>query len=161
MDAKIFYNFDTADEFSLVKVMKASVKESAKLMSHPIENGTVITDHKVITPVIIDMDFMVEGYDYQRAYRNIQNAYKNGKMFQIQTRIGFYQNMVITAIPHEETPATYDLLSVNVTFMQVFIAKTQIGDNASAPKDTNTVTSGTIQGNTPTATQTSTVRGNL
>ena len=45
--------------FSDARPIKAKVNETASVMSHPVEDGTIITDHKIINPVDIELSMII------------------------------------------------------------------------------------------------------
>mgnify|MGYP000882829430 FL=1 len=132
-------NFDQFIPYS--RPMKCSVTEPTKNMEHPIETGSVITDHRVIMPVEIDMALVLDADVYYDQYQQMKQAMKAATLFYIGTRTGIYRNMMITDIPHEESPDQYDTITVNIKFKEVQLVtatfepltarKVQNKDNAS------------------------------
>jgi hypothetical protein len=120
------FAFDTVavftQEFEQVfvdaRAIKAVVKEQAKVMEHPLENGAVITDHRVILPVEIELSLILTPDSYQDTYKAIRSYYLNGTLLVVQTRTGIYENQLISSIPHEETPEQYNAISLNLSLRQ-------------------------------------------
>jgi hypothetical protein len=155
------FAFDTVavftQEFEQVfrdaRAIKATIKEQAKVMEHPIETGAVITDHRIILPVEIELSMILLPQSYQDTYKAIRSYYLNGTLLVIQTKTGIYENQLISSMPHEETPEQYDAITVNLSLRQALFV-TPTGTIVPAnPSDSTTVQRGQ-QGISPaTATQ--------
>ena len=52
--------------------MKAIVRERARAMEHPIETGSIITDHRIILPIEIEIPLIVSAEFYQPTYQLIK-----------------------------------------------------------------------------------------
>ena len=87
--------FDTktfAQLFQQARTIKASVKETAKVMQHPVEDGSSITDHRIIEPIEIDMAIILNGVDYKSVYETIRQNFLISTIFiiiYIKTHIKF------------------------------------------------------------------------
>lgn len=102
-----------------------SVSESSKNMEHPLENGAVITDHRIVLPVAIDLSLIMNGAVYQSQYREIKQAFIAGELFTVSTKVGKFANMMITDIPHEETPDMADTITVAMKLLEVKFVEAQ------------------------------------
>lgn len=124
--------------FQQARPVKLRVFPNSKLMRHPIETGTKITDHQIFEPVEIELDLILNGggilslinggqffSNYQSLYNQINTYYKNGSLLTIQTKVGTYPNMVIEKMPHEETPEMFDAVLVKVKFSEALIVQAQ------------------------------------
>ncbi len=105
--------------------IKATVKESSKMMEHPIESGATITDHRIILPVEIELSMMLPSTAYRNTYPQIREAYLNGQAFSVQTKAGRYSNMFITDMPHEEDPDIFDSIMLSLRLKEVSVVKAQ------------------------------------
>lgn len=148
VDYVAIFDQDYNQLFREARPIKAVVKESAKVMEHPVESGAVITDHRIILPVEIDMSLILASADYQSVYKAIRQYYLNGTLLIVQTRSGVYENQIITGLPHEEDPSMFDALSIALSFKQVFFVVAQFGTVPKHPSNTNTVNRGVQQGKT-------------
>lgn len=141
--------------FQQAKSIKVVVKENSKLMQHPLETGAIITDHRIILPIEIEMSLILASSDYADVYKSIRQYYYNATLLVIQTRSGIYQNQLIEAIPHEEDPDMYDAITIALSLKQVFYVSAQYAVAPKYPSDSNTQDRGTQQGN-PATTQATT-----
>lgn len=124
------------------RAIKAIVKEQAKVMEHPIETGAVITDHRIILPVEIELSLWLLSRSYQDTYKAIRSYYLNGTLLVVQTRTGVYENQLISAIPHEETPDQYDVIPLTLSLRQALFVSPENSITPATPEDSTTVERG-------------------
>ena len=155
VDSVAVFTQDFTQIFRNARALKAVVKEQSKVMEHPVESGIVITDHRIILPIEIELSLILAQSDYQDVYNAIRGYYLQGTLLVIQTRSGVYQNMLIQAIPHEENPDMYNALALAMTLKQVIFAIAQYGVVPKYAKNSTQVPKGTIAGSSATTSQTS------
>lgn len=101
--------------FTEARPLTASVFELADIMEHPLETGAVIADHIVFKPIEIELPLVCVGeIAYRSTYALIRATFNAGTLLTIRTRTGSYPNMVITDLPHEETPDVFDGIAMRV-----------------------------------------------
>lgn len=138
---------DFTQVFPRARAIKATVKEESKVMEHPVETGTIVTDHRIILPVEIELSLILQSADYQDTYKSIKQYFLNATLLVVQTRSGIYKNQLIASLPHEENPDQYDALSVALKLKQVqFTTARFVQIVPQDPANTNTVDRGTQQG---------------
>ncbi|OJW21166.1 MAG: hypothetical protein BGO49_24440 [Planctomycetales bacterium 71-10] len=108
--------------FAEARPMKASVRETSRIMEHPAENGVIIADHHVINPVEVDLSLLIPVQFYGSTYAQIRQAFANATNLSVQTKTGVYLNMVIADMPHEENPDLYDAIAMLLRLKQVLLA---------------------------------------
>ena len=141
-DTVAVFTQDYQQLFVDAKGLRAVIKEQAKVMEHPIETGAIITDHRVILPVEIELSLILLPVSYQDTYKAIRSYYLNGTLLVIQTRTGVYENQLISGMPHEETPEQYDAISLTLSLRQALFV-TPVGNVTPAdPSDSTTVDKG-------------------
>lgn len=111
-DVVAIYNASQSQVFEDARPMKASVSYYSRQFEHPLEDSTVITDHRVIMPVEISLVMTIPFGEYKDAYLNITNAFLRGDILQVRTKARTYLNMVIQAMPHEENPEKFDAIDI-------------------------------------------------
>jgi len=146
---------DFTQIFRDARAIKAIIKEQSKVMEHPVESGIVITDHRIILPIEIELSLILAKADYQNVYNSIKGYYLQGTLLVIQTRSGVYQNMLIQQIPHEENPDMYNALALAMTLKQVIFAVAQYGVVPKYAKNSTTQALGTQNATSATTSQTS------
>lgn len=119
VDVVAIYDRIFRQAFQLARPIKASVSEGAKVMEHPIETGGVVSDHRIVLPVEITLSMILTQGEYRAAYNQIYQAFLRMEGFTIETRVGGYRNMIISEIPHEEDPETFDVIPMNLKFREV------------------------------------------
>lgn len=140
--------------FREARAIKAVVKEQAKVMEHPVESGAIISDHRIILPVEIDLSLILSSVDYQDVYTSIKQYYLNATLLIVQTRSGIYTNQLIAALPHEEDPTMFDALTIALSLKEVITVTAQFAVTPKRNSNTNTANRGTQQGTPATPSQT-------
>lgn len=114
-----------AQLFPRARPIKATVKESAKVMEHPVESGATITDHRVILPTEIELTVIVIGEDYRDTYERIRAVFRQTETIIVQTRTGSYENMIVEAMPHDETPEMHEAVPIAIKLREVTLVTAQ------------------------------------
>lgn len=122
--------------FSAARPLEARVFEFADLMEHPLETGAVIADHIVFRPTEIELPLVCVGeLAYRSTYAALRATYNAGTLLTIQTRTGSYPNMVITDLPHEETPASFDAVQIRLRLREARFVTPKTGLSAKQVKN--------------------------
>ena len=154
-DLVAILNVDGEQVFARARPLKASISPEIKYMTHPVEKGGNITDHRVILPDIVTLSVVLEAGNYRDTYQAIKQAARSSIPFIIQTKSDTFNNMQITAYPSEEDPTFFDTLLVNVAFREIQFDAAQIQilapDAVSNNADTSTVDRGEVQGTDATS----------
>lgn len=147
-DVVAVLNSEGQQVFSRARPMKARVNEMAQVMEHPVESGATITDHKIIKPVEITIDMLLDPMLYRSVYAQIKGYYLGGELFTVLTKSGAYTSMIITGIPHDEDPGLIDTIAISIALKQVIIVEAQYGklppQSVENPTDADTVKRGEI-----------------
>jgi len=106
---------------ALSRPMNCRVTEPTKNMEHPVESGSVITDHRVILPVEIEMSLVMDADSFADQYAQLRTAMKNATLLYVHTRTSVYGNMIITDMPHDENPDQYDTIAVSLRLKEVIL----------------------------------------
>lgn len=158
----LFYNTDTVAVFSQnydqvfrnARPIKAVIKESSKVMEHPIETGAVVTDHRIVLPVEIQLSMILTPATYRQTYDEVRQLYLNGTLLIVQTRSGTYQNQLIQEMPHEEDTTIYNTITLALSLKEVQMVTAQFTTTPQKPKNSSTIDRGT-QNTTPVRKQSS------
>jgi len=157
VDQVAIFDSDYKQLFQQAKSIKVVVKENSKLMEHPIETGAIITDHRIIMPIEIEMSLILASEDYADVYKSIKQYYNNATQLTVQTRSAIYTNQLIEALPHEEDPNMYDALTIALSLKQVITVSAQYAPAPKYASNTNTQDRGIQQGTAPSKQQASVV----
>lgn len=147
--------------FRLARPIKAVVKEQAKVMEHPLETGATITDHRIIQPIEIELSLVIPSTAYLGVYEQIKQLYLNATLLIVQTKSGVYANQLISSLPHEENPETFNVLTMALTLKQVIFANTQTVNGVKNPRNSISSDRGTQQPSPAPAAQQSTAAYDL
>lgn len=126
-DSVAIFDQNFQQVFSGARPMKAIVKETKKVMEHPVETGIVITDDVVIQAIEIELSLMIMAENYRSVYSQIKNLYLKSTLLTVQTRTATYDNMLLSDIPHEENPEFYDAITMAMKLKQVQFVTAQFG----------------------------------
>ncbi len=136
--------------FPLAQPLSASVDPEIRYMVHPVENGGSIIDHRVVLPVIVNVELVLTAGNYRNTYQDIRQAAEESRQLIVQTKSSTFSNMYITAYPSEENSNFFDTIVVNLTFREVQFdtARTQTlsQDQVRNPADSSTVNRGEQSG---------------
>lgn len=125
-----------APVFAAARPLTASVFEFADLMEHPLETGAVIADHIVFQPVEIELPLLCVGeFAYRSTYAAIRSTFNAGTLLTIRTRTGSYPRMVITDLPHDETPDQFDAVSIRLRLREARFVTPKTGLSSSQVKN--------------------------
>lgn len=144
-DVVAVYTQDFNQVFAQARPLKVVVKEEAKVMEHPVENGTIITDHRIILPVEIELSMLIRNADYPDVYQAIRQFYLNATLLVVQTKVGIYDNQMIASMPHEEDPEHFDTITLALKFKQVQFVTPVYGVVPKRPAHSNTSALGVQQ----------------
>lgn len=130
--------------------VKINVRESKKVMEHPVETGEVITDHVVIQPLEIELSTVAQSADYRNVYAEIKSYFLKSTLVVVQTRTSNYDQMLISDMPHEEDPALYDAITMVIKLRHVEFVSAQFGtlppSKVKNPANASTTNRGQQQG---------------
>lgn len=107
--------------------MAVAVKEDAKLPEHPLENGSVINDHKIFNPIEIEIPMFMGAGQYKSLYAIVRQLYFSAALLTVQTKTATYPRMTIAALPHEEKADMVDAIIMSLRFKEIRFAPAQYG----------------------------------
>jgi hypothetical protein len=107
--------------------MRVTVRETSKLTSWPVEDGTQRTDHRVLDPVEIELPLLLATEDARNLFNQLRQAFVAGDELVIQTKVRSYESMMIVEMPHDQMPEQGDSIPVAVRFKEVRVIKPEFG----------------------------------
>ena len=102
-----------------ISYMGVKVSPTSDLCEHPVESGGVITDNAIINPLRATVEIVMPTAYYTRIYEQMQKLYKEKRKIILQTKFGFYQNMVLVAIPYAMNHKDIDRVPITLELQQV------------------------------------------
>lgn len=120
--------------------VRATVRETSRVMDYPVETGAVLSDHKVIMPTEIEMVCIIRSDTFSTAFQEMRGAWLNATELSVQTRMGTYRNMIITELPHVEDSDMANAVVISIRLREVlFVVPASVapsGDLANySPRD--------------------------
>src|SRR5699024_8459111 len=94
--------------FSSSNAMRLTVIGEKRITRFQVESGEERSDHVVTGAIEISIEFVLAGRDSREQFRAIRQAYRDHRLITVQTRMATYEDMLIEAMPHEETSVVYD-----------------------------------------------------
>lgn len=132
--------------------MDCHVTDAMRMMEHPVENGAKITDYEVRNPVEISLTASLStGYQSGAviAYNELKQLYLNSTPLMIKTSTEVYGNMLVSGIPYDELPDSYDRVVFKLSFKEVILVEAHYAplsqDQVRNPSDAGTVSTGQKQ----------------
>lgn len=153
---------------SSVRPLTVYVTREARLMEHPLEDGSVVTDHIVHQPTTLDLSCMLVG-DYRSAYAEIAGLFQEGAVLTVATKADVFPSMVISDMPHEEDPIRFDAVPLVISLREARFVTPETGEgtggedkleNASSKSSKPTANRGQQSGSTPSRSAASTATAN-
>lgn len=133
------------DLFAGANPMRVTVRETSKLTSWPVEDGTQRTDHRVIDPIEIDLPLLLTG-DNRDLFERLRQAFIEGRELIVQTQMRSYPSMMIMDMPHDEIPEQGDSTPVAIKMREIRVIKPEFGtlpsSQVSNPAQSSTVRRG-------------------
>jgi hypothetical protein len=140
--------------FQNANPMQVSVRETAKLTTFAVEDGSQRTDHRVINPVEISLPLLLVS-DSRNLFEALRQAWLDGTELIVQTKVRSYPNMLISELPHDETPDQGESIPVAVKLLEVTSITPEYGDlpprKVANPAQASTVKKGNQQTTETTA----------
>lgn len=106
-------------------IMSFKAEEPSKLCEHPIENGSVITDHKILEPRRGTLTIAMPAYLQEIVIKELREYHKKSTPLSVHDVADIYNNMIITNIPHTTDVKTADRLVFTVDMKEVVIVDPQ------------------------------------
>lgn len=114
--------------------VKAFVNRDTKGFSHPLEDNTSLTDHRIILPIEITMTLLIAKDSKSEIYKQIEDFFINASTVQVRLKAKTFDELYISAMPHNETPQKFDTLEMDIKFREIQVKS---GTVAFDPEETN------------------------
>lgn len=114
-------------------LMKCNVLRGSRVMDHPLENGSIVSDYRIVLPIEIEMGILVDSTDGTDTYDELLTLFNNATFLTVQTNAGTFDNLIIENTPHDETPDMFGILQLTVRFREILLVTVQF--QALAPTD--------------------------
>ena len=119
VDVVAIFDSDYNQLFAAARPTKVRVNPKAKLMSHPLESGALTSDYRIFEPIEIEYDVTLDRASYVDAYNQIKQVFYGTNLIAVQTNVGLFPNMCVVDMPHDETTAVFDTVTMKLRFKEV------------------------------------------
>jgi hypothetical protein len=120
----IYVQDSNAEALVNAKVFEGSATVDKKLMEHPKENGTVITDHVIDDPSQVNIQLLIEDDD-ATTINELMDYYRNSTLLTVKIKNEVFSNLIINSKPLSADSGHYDSTIYNLSFKEVQEAITQ------------------------------------
>lgn len=151
------YTQDFKQVFSKARPVKIIVKPPNKVMEHPTETGSTVTDDVVTLPKKIELSLILTSGTYKTAYEEIAQLSNQRTLLTVQCRAGVFKNMIIEDYSHQEDSDLYDALTLGLKLSEVLFFTPQYAVVPRNPANNSTQGRGNVQTSPATADQESSV----
>lgn len=132
-----------------LRPLSASTYETAELMEHPVEDGSLIADHLVLNPTELEFTTRASTEDIPALIDEARQLQIDAELLTVQTRSGSIFNMVLTGFPRNEDPDAPLAPLVVLRFRQARFITPEYGDiqqrQAARPRQASTTARGQQQ----------------
>ena len=124
--------------FQFAGSMRLQLNPSSKVPQHPLETGETRIDARISMPIegqlllIPDLNFATPS----DIYGQIRSAYNGGQLMTLVCKAGTFENMFISAMPHDETPDMQDNIQIILRLSEALFFETQATAAVRKPKAT-------------------------
>lgn len=128
-------------------IIDIEVNENCKLAEHPLENGKVRADNKIIMPTEITVKIALPAENYKDIWDKIKELKTNNTMIWVQTKNEIYKNMQIIALPFSLNVNNVSRITFSLRLREVLVANDTANLGISKQlADENTVKTGNKYG---------------
>ena len=106
--------------------MKFGVKKPTQLCDHPIENGAVITDHKIVQQRELSLTVALPELGGGKMIEELESYLTSGQKIIVKCATGVYWNMLLIDAPTNITPNNLSRPMYDLSFREVLIVTPEI-----------------------------------
>lgn len=145
----LFDNDNFEQILQTARPTKADIIRQQKIMDHPIETGAIVSDFAILLPVVVELQMLLTGEEYQSIYQDIKAYYATRTFIVVQTKADTFGNMIIESMPSEETVDMFDAIPLTLRLREIQLVTVQYQalppKAVEDPKDQSTVNAGVQQ----------------
>ena len=127
-------------------IIDAEITENCKLAEHPLENGKVRADNKIMMPTEITVRIALPATQYKDVWDRIKDLKKNNSMIWVQTKNEIYKNMQIIAIPFSLNVNNVSRVTFSLRLREVLVSQTYAIATTAGVADSDTYSIGEVVG---------------
>lgn len=142
--------------FTSASPMRVTVVQEKRPTKFAVEDGSDRSDHVVKELVEVTIDFLLSE-DTRNAYAQLRQVFDENRLVTIQTKVDTIENMLIVAMPREETPRLGSSVAIPIRFQEWVEVKPEEGEisrsEVANDQQSSTVKRGQVKGSEPSAEQ--------
>tara|TARA_R110000851_G_scaffold60415_6_gene139475 strand:- start:1115 stop:1648 length:534 start_codon:yes stop_codon:yes gene_type:complete len=104
--------------FETLGILELSASPTNIFAEHTLEDGTVVSDNKIINQVRVSVTAIFSPEDFKAAYAKLKEADKNNTKFTVQNRVDTFNDMYIESYPYSESSAIANTIAININFIE-------------------------------------------
>lgn len=120
----IYVQDDNVEALQNALIFEGSATVDKKLMEHPKENGTLITDHIIDDPSQCNVKILIHDDD-SATLNELMDYYRNSTVLTVKIKNEVFTNLVINGKPLSADTEHYNATVYNIAFKEVQNAVTQ------------------------------------
>ena len=105
--------------------MEFSDKQTSDICDHPIEDGTPVSDHKIIKPREFTLTVALPAFYGGMVLRTLERYYRTSEKIIVKCATGVYRNMILSEVPVKITPNDLERPKYDLAFREVLIVTPQ------------------------------------
>lgn len=110
-------NEEIKEVLTKLEVSRISTEDQLKIFEHPIETGTVITDHIILEPRQINIQAYISIYDSE-TLTELEQLYLSGTKLTVRAENKIIKNALIKSKPKEINSDVFDKTLYSITFRE-------------------------------------------
>lgn len=120
---------------SKLSIMGVYTNPTITVMKQPIETGQLISDHKIINPIQIQVEGVIEQINLGSIFSEARNLFETSTLLTVQTKYGTYTNMIISAMPTTCDTRMYDAVGIVLQMEEVLFVSDNLDDYDNDPDE--------------------------
>ena len=128
-------------------IIDVEVTETCKLAEHPLENGKVRADNKIMMPTEITVRIALPAAQYKDVWDKLKTLKNDNTMIWVQTKNEIYKNMQIIAMPFSLNVNNVSRITLSLKLREILVSQTYAIAQTAGVADSDTYNIGEVSGN--------------
>jgi hypothetical protein len=107
-----------------IKILELNAEPRRTLFDHPLEDGTTVTDYSIVEPIRMRLAVFLPPGFYASTHAQLREIFNTGSYIYVKSRGNIYDNLIIDAMPHEETAQFLESIQMEIDLREVQTAVT-------------------------------------
>lgn len=102
-----------------LEILSSDIQDESEMFQHPIESGASITDSRILTPNIVNINALIS-YDDSETLTDLENLYINATPLKIRAGNKVIDKAIISAKPNAIDSERWDKSAYDIVFSEYF-----------------------------------------